>query len=116
MLPMRRPWTLAYVAVVVTPVFHNANMTERMDPLSANELQEMIRFSVNGKCDYPLRDAMKELYTSLDGRDDKMFIGPVISIRLGVRPAALARSSRDLESCLWWLLRRSILSKLDAKT
>ena len=82
------------------PVFRNANMTEKMDPLSTNELQEMIRFSVNGKCGYPLRDVMKEQYTGRDGRDDKMFIGPVISIRLGVRPAALAQSSCDLESCL----------------
>jgi hypothetical protein len=46
----------------------------------------MILFSVEGKCGYPLGDALKKLYTGLDGRDDKIFIGfkSSISIRLEV--------------------------------
>ena len=65
---------------------------QQTDPLSALELQEMIRFSVNGKCGYPLRDALNKWYTGLDERDEKMFVNSrsSISIRLEVRPAAPA--------------------------
>jgi len=60
----------------------------RTDPLSEDELQEMILFGVNGVCGYPLVDALKKQYTGLDGRDDKMFTNckSSISIRLEVRP------------------------------
>jgi hypothetical protein len=60
---------------------------QRADPLNGSELQEMILFSVERKCGYPLGNALKKLYTGLDGRDDKVFIGfkSSISIRLEVR-------------------------------
>ena len=47
----------------------------------------MILFSVRGQCGYPLRDALRKVYTGLEGRDDKVFIGfdRYISIRLEVR-------------------------------
>ena len=60
------------------------------DPLSQDELQEMILFRVNGRCGYPLKDALRSQYTGLDGRDNKMFINckSPISIRLEVGPSA----------------------------
>ena len=63
---------------------------QRTDPLSPQELQEMILFRVNGKCGYPLGDALKRQFTGLDGKDEKMFVGykSSISIRLEVCPAA----------------------------
>ena len=63
---------------------------QQTDPLSVLELQEMIRFSVNGKCGYSLRDALNKWYAGLDGRDEKVFVDSKseISIRLEVRPAA----------------------------
>ena len=63
---------------------------QRTDPLSQEELQELIPFSVNGVCGYPLVDALKKQYTGLDGKDDEMFIGfkSSISLRLEVRPLA----------------------------
>ena len=73
----------------------------RTDPLSAGELQEIIPFSVNGTCGYPLNDALKKQYTGLDGRDDKMFINckSSISIRLEVCLSASAQSNNGPESC-----------------
>jgi len=46
-------------------------------------------FNVNGTCGYPLVDALKERYTGLDGRDDKMFVDctSYISLELEVRPS-----------------------------
>ena len=80
---------------------------QRTDPLSQHDLQEMILFSVNGKCGFALEDALKKCYTGLDGRDDKMFADfkSSISIRLEVRPAGSARFKfdGDLEPCLQWL-------------
>ena len=78
---------------------------QRTDPTPEHELQEMILFRVNGKCGYPLRDALKKQYTGLDGRDDRMFVNfkSSISIRLEVRPAASALSGGGLEPCLQWL-------------
>jgi hypothetical protein len=60
---------------------------QRTDPLTEGDLQEMILFSVGGKCGYPLADALKKRYTGLDGRDSKVFVGfkSSISIRLEVR-------------------------------
>ena len=62
----------------------------RSDAVSETELQEIIRFNVNGKCGYPLGDALKKQYTGLDEKDDRMFIcsRSSISMRLEVRPAA----------------------------
>ena len=56
-------------------------------PLSQCDLQEMILFSVNGKCGYPLVGALRKQYRGLDGRDDKMFVDfkSSISLRLEVR-------------------------------
>jgi hypothetical protein len=64
----------------------------RSDPLSQGDLQEKILFRVNGKCGYPLKDALGKRYTGLDGRDDKMLIDckSSVSIRLEVRPATSA--------------------------
>jgi len=78
---------------------------QRTDPLSQYDLQEMILFSVDGKCGYPLEDALKKHYTGLDGRDDKMFVDfkSSISIRLEVRIVVSALSNGGLESCLQWL-------------
>jgi len=75
------------------------------DPLSQDELQEMIPFRVNGKCGYSLVDALKKQYLGLEGRDDKMFTSSKssISIRLEVGPPAPAQSDGGLESCLQWL-------------
>ena len=58
-----------------------------VDPLSQDELREIISFSVAGRCGYPLNDAVKKQYTGLDGRDDRMFVGSKssISLRLEVR-------------------------------
>ena len=77
----------------------------RTDPLSPEELQETIPFSVNGGCGYPLKDALKKQYTGLDGRDDKMFVNckSSISIRVEVCPPTSAQSSNRPESCLQWL-------------
>ena len=67
------------------------------DPLSYDELQEAILFKVNGRCGYPLHDALKRCYTGLDGRDDTMFRGfkSSISIRLEVRLISVIRSKRS---------------------
>ena len=53
---------------------------------------EVILFSVNGKCGYPLGEALEKQYTGLDGSDDKMFVdsGSSISMRLEVGPIASA--------------------------
>ena len=63
---------------------------QRTDPVSETELQEIIRFSVNGICGYPLGDALEKQYTGLDEKDERMFIcsRSSISMRLEVRPAA----------------------------
>jgi len=57
---------------------------QRTDPLSKTDLQEMIRFKVDGECGYPLKDALKKRYTGLDGRDDKMFEDSKSSISIRV--------------------------------
>ena len=77
----------------------------RTDPLSEDELQEMITFSVHGVCGYPLKDALRKQYTGLDGRDDKMFVTckSSISIRLEVCPPPSAQANNGPESCLQWL-------------
>ena len=59
---------------------------QRTDSTTEDELKEMILFRVKGKCGYPLKNALRKLYTNLDGRDDKVFVGfkSSISIRLEV--------------------------------
>lgn len=66
---------------------------QRTDPLREEDLQEMIRFSVKGRCGYPLEDALKKRYAGLDRRDDKMFVDckSSISIRVEVCPITLVR-------------------------
>jgi hypothetical protein len=59
---------------------------QRTDPITDEELQEMILFKVGGRCGYPLGNALRKLYTGLDGRDDKVLTGfkSSISIRVEV--------------------------------
>lgn len=78
---------------------------QRTHPLSQRDLQETIVFSVNGKCGYPLVDALRKQYRGLDGRDDKMFADfkSSISLRLEVRSPAPALSKGRFESHLQWL-------------
>ena len=51
--------------------------------------RETISFNVNGKCGYPLVDALREQYTGLDGKGDKMFADckSYISLSFEVRPS-----------------------------
>jgi len=69
-----------------------------------SELREIL-FSVNGKCGYPLGDALKKQYTTLDGWDDEMFDTPgsTINIRLEVRPPASMRSIGGIKPFRQWL-------------
>ena len=78
---------------------------QKTDPLSSSDLQEMILFKVNGKCGYPLKDALKKQYTGLDGRDDRMFVDfkSSISIRVEVRPALSMEFNDSPESRSQWL-------------
>lgn len=66
----------------------------RTDPLSEDELQEMILFSVNGVCGYPLADALKKRYTGLDKSGEKMFVSfkSSVSLRLEVGPSTPTQS------------------------
>ena len=77
----------------------------RTDPLSQHELAETILFRVNGKCGYPLGDALRKRYRGLDGRDDKMFADSKtsISLRIEVRSHTSPRPICGLEYCLQWL-------------
>ena len=72
--------------------------------LPQHELQEMVLFSVNGKCGYSLVDALKEQYDGLDGKDDKPFHESTTSfaMRLEVCLSPPARSN-NLNSRLQWL-------------
>lgn len=74
---------------------------QRTDPLASHQLEEIIPFSVNGACGYPLKNGLKKIYTNLDGRDDKMFVNfkSSISIRVEVRSSVLVLSNRGLEWC-----------------
>jgi hypothetical protein len=79
----------------------------KTDPLPQLDLPEMILFDVNGKCGYPLRDALMERYSGLNGRDDRIFVdlgSSSIAMRLEVRLAAWAGSNGSLKSYLQWLL------------
>jgi hypothetical protein len=90
---------------------------QRTDPLSQQQLEEVIRFSVNGTCGYPLEDALKKQSIGLDGRDEKMFGGyscNSISIRLEVRSAASARSSNGADTYPQWLPYRRWTKQVSA--
>ena len=78
---------------------------QRTDPLSRSALEEMILFSVEGKCGYLLKDALKKRYTGLVGRDDQMFEDSKssISIRVEVRLTSSARFDDGLEPSSQWL-------------
>jgi len=84
------------------------------DPLTEEELQEMIPFSVNGRCGYPLWDALKRQYTGLDGRDDKVFVGfkSSISLRLEVR-LARQKDSMITSRILFAVAAVSVVDKTD---
>lgn len=74
-------------------------------PLSRHELEETILFSVNGKCGYPLADALREQYVGLDGKDDMMFVDfrSDVFLRLEVRPSVPAGSNDGLDTYFQWL-------------
>lgn len=73
--------------------------SRREDRLSLSQLQELISFSVNRKCGYPLEDGLRKVYNGLDGRDDKMVIDSkaCISIRVEVCPSPLVLFNSGLE-------------------
>ena len=75
------------------------------DPLPQDDLQEMISFSVNGKCGYPLDDALKKRYTGLDGRDDRVFVGSKSSISMRLEVRSMDRRDRAifLNPAFQWL-------------
>lgn len=76
---------------------------EQGPPCSPHEVQEIL-FSVNGECGYPLKDALREQYTGLDGRYNEMFVDSrVVNINLEVRPSMSVRFGGGFESCLQWL-------------
>ena len=59
---------------------------------------------MNGRCGYPLVDALKERYTDLDGRGDRMFVGcKSYSSPLASRSARPFTGNDGLESGLQWL-------------
>ena len=64
---------------------------QRTDATTEGELQEMISFSVNNKCGYPLLAALKKAYTGLDGRDDKVFTGAKSSISIRIEVSVTHR-------------------------
>jgi len=78
---------------------------QRTDPLFQRTTQEVILFSVNGKCGYPLENALKERYTGLDRRENSILVDSKssISIRLEVRSSVLVWSNDSLKSRLQWL-------------
>jgi len=78
---------------------------QKTDPLLRHVSQEVILFSVNGKCGFPLENALKERYTGLDRRDNKILVDSKssISIRLEVRPFMSTWSDDGLKSCSQWL-------------
>ena len=59
------------------------------DGQNQHAVQEVIRFSVNGKCGYPLKQALEKEYTGLDGRNNVISVDSKssFSIRLEVRPS-----------------------------
>ena len=77
----------------------------RTDPLSTAELQELILFRVNGRCGYPLKDALEKRHTGLEGRDDKMFVDfkSSISIRVEVSSISSVRLNDGVEPRSQWL-------------
>jgi hypothetical protein len=89
---------------------------QRSDPLDPQELEELIRFSVNGRCGYPLEDALKKQYTGLDGKDDEMFVDckSSIALRLEVRTATSARSYNSPETYSQWLPYRKWTKQVGA--
>ncbi|KAF9653230.1 hypothetical protein BDM02DRAFT_3107779 [Thelephora ganbajun] len=73
----------------------------RADPLTRSELREMIPFSVNKKCGYPLKDALQKLYTGLDGRDDKMFVSSKSSISIRVEWLPYDKWTKQIRTLTW---------------
>jgi len=74
---------------------------QRTDPLSQHDLQEMILFRVNGRCGYPLVDALKKRYTGLDGRDDKMFVDFKSSISIRLEWLSYDKWTRQIRTLTW---------------
>jgi len=73
----------------------------RTDPLSQHDLQEIIRFSVNGKCGYPLSDALRKRYRGLEGRDDKMFVDSKTSISLRLEWLPYGKWTKQIRTVTW---------------
>ncbi|KAF9784370.1 hypothetical protein BJ322DRAFT_1109090 [Thelephora terrestris] len=74
---------------------------QRTDPLTENDLQEMILFRVGGKCGYPLVDALKKQYTGLDGRDQKVFVGFKSSIAIRLEWLPYNKWTRQIRTLNW---------------
>lgn len=76
---------------------------QRTGPIPQRDLPEMILFSVNGKCGYPLKDTFAERYNGLDGRHSKLFVdlkSSNIALRFEVSLTGMrAGSDGDLEYC-----------------
>jgi len=73
----------------------------RADPLNVNELREVILFSLNGQCGFPLGNALRKTYTGLDGRDDKVFIGSKSSISIRVEWLPYEKWTRQIRTLTW---------------
>ena len=78
---------------------------QRTDLLTDDDLREMILFRRNGRCGYPLVDALGKRYTGLEKRDEKVFVGykSSISIRLEVRSISKNFPAVALISTFQWL-------------
>jgi len=74
---------------------------QRTDSTSQLKLEEMIRFGVNGKCGYPLEDALNRQYTGLDNRDDKMLTNFKSSISIRVEWLPYGKWTRQIRTLNW---------------
>ena len=78
---------------------------QKAGPLLQHTMLEVVLFSVNGKCGYPLGNALKGQYAGLDRRDNKILLDsePSISIRLEVRPSVSSWSNDGLKLHFQWM-------------
>lgn len=74
---------------------------QRTDLTPEIELQEMILFSVNKKCGFPLAHALKKHYTNLDGRDEKVFVGFKSSISIRLEWLPYEKWTRQIRTLTW---------------
>lgn len=74
---------------------------QRTDSTTEQELRELITFSVNGVCGYPLAEALRKRYTGLDGRDDKVFNGFKSSISIRLEWLPYEKWTRQIRTLTW---------------